>query len=271
VLAAVGSFLDARHHGGRWLVRIEDLDTPRVVPGSAAEILRTLQTLNLLWDGDIVYQSARLPLYEGGLAQLRASGRTYECSCSRQALAAQGDVGYPGTCRTGPRRAGPTATRFRIRDCETVEFTDRLQGLRRLDLDALGDLVVHRRDGLFAYQLAVVIDDAEQGISDVVRGADLLDSTAWQIELQRALGCSTPQYAHLPVVTAPGGGKLAKSHCAIPADLSNPGQVLFQSLQLLQQRPPPELATLQPREILEWSIRNWNPTRLHGIATVAVL
>lgn len=270
MLAALGSFLDARHHDGRWLVRIEDLDTPRVVPGSAEEILRTLQRLNLFWDGAITYQSARLPLYQARLEQLRDSGRTYECSCSRQSLAAQGEAGYPGICRAGPRRPGPTATRFRIRDGETVEFTDRLQGLRRLRLDALGDVVVRRRDGIFAYQLAVVIDDAEQGISDVVRGADLLDSTAWQIELQRALGCKLPDYAHLPVVTAPGGGKLAKSRCSVPPDLSNPSQVLHQALVLLGQQPPVDLATLPPREVLEWAVPNWKPARLRRLATVAV-
>jgi glutamyl-Q tRNA(Asp) synthetase len=271
VLTAVGSFVDARHHGGRWLVRIEDLDTPRVVAGSASEILRTLQSLGLFWDGDVTFQSARLPLYQAGLEQLRAGGLTYECSCSRQSLAAQGDTGYSGTCRAGPRRPGATATRFRIRDGESVEFTDRLQGLRRLCLDPLGDVVVRRRDGIFAYQLAVVIDDAEQDISDVVRGADLLDSTAWQLELQRALGYRHPDYAHLPLVTAPGGGKLAKSRCSVSPDLSNPSRVLWQALVLLEQRPPPELAHLQPRDVLDWAISNWKPSRLHQIATVAAL
>jgi glutamyl-Q tRNA(Asp) synthetase len=271
VLAAVGSFVDARHHGGRWLVRIEDLDTPRVVPGSTRDILQTLQSLNLVWDGDITYQSARLPLYQAGLEQLRASGRTYECSCSRQTLAAQGDTGYPGTCRAGARQPGTTATRLRIRDGETIEFTDRFQGLIRLCLDPLGDVVVRRRDGIYAYQLAVVIDDAEQNITDVVRGADLLESTAWQIELQRALGRRTPDYAHLPVVTAPGGGKLAKSRSSVPPDLSNPSQVLWQALVLLKQRPPPDLPQLAPREVLDWAILHWEPARLHRMASVAAL
>ncbi|HEY6454805.1 MAG TPA: tRNA glutamyl-Q(34) synthetase GluQRS [Steroidobacteraceae bacterium] len=268
VLAAVGSFVDARHHGGRWLVRIEDLDTRRVVAGSAHEILRTLETLNLFWDGEVTYQSTRLALYRAGLEQLRASGRTYECSCSRRSLAAQADGGYPGTCRAGPRQPGATATRFRIRDGEAIEFTDRFQGMRRLCLDPLGDVVVRRRDGIFAYQLAVVIDDAAQSISDVVRGADLIDSTAWQLELQRALGYPRPHYAHLPVVTAPGGGKLAKSRHSVPPDLSNPSQVLWQCLTLLAQRPPPQLAHLLPREVLEWAVLNWKPSRLHRIATV---
>jgi glutamyl-Q tRNA(Asp) synthetase len=268
VLAAVGSFLDARHHGGRWLVRIEDLDTPRVIPGSADEILRTLEALNLFWDGTVRYQSARLARYEAGLQQLRDRSRTFECSCSRQTVAAQGDTGYPGTCRSGPRSARPTATRFRVCEREWVEFSDRIQGPQRQSLAALGDVVIRRRDGLIAYQLAVVIDDADQNITDVVRGADLLESTPWQIELQRALGLATPRYAHLPVVTAADGGKLAKSRCSLTPDLSNPSQVLRQALVLLQQRPPQELARNEPREVLEWAISNWNPALMHQVTAV---
>jgi glutamyl-Q tRNA(Asp) synthetase len=271
VLAAVGSFLDARHHGGRWQVRIEDLDTPRVVPGSAEEILRTLETLNLFWDGAVTYQSTRFALYEAAFQRLRAGGRTFECSCSRRTVAAQGDTGYPGSCRDGPRRAGPTATRFRVRDEHWVEFTDRLQGVRRQHLGALGDVVIRRRDGQWAYQLAVVVDDADQHITDVVRGADLLDSTAWQLELQRALGHRAPRYAHLPVVTAADGDKLAKSRHSVAPDLSNPSRVLWQTLVLLQQRPPAELAGLEPREVLEWAILNWKPAGLHQIAAVPVV
>jgi glutamyl-Q tRNA(Asp) synthetase len=271
VLAALGSFLDARHHGGRWLVRIEDLDTPRVIPGSADEILRTLETLNLFWDGEVTYQSARLPRYAARLEQLRERGQTFECSCSRQTVAAQGDTGYPGTCRCGPRSSGPTATRFRVREAEGVEFCDRLQGLQHQSLAALGDVVIRRRDGLIAYQLSVVVDDADQNITDVVRGADLLESTAWQIELQRALGFPTPRYAHLPVVTAPDGGKLAKSRCSLAADLSNPSRALAETLVLLQQRPPEELARAEPREVLEWAVSNWNPARLQQVLTVPAL
>jgi glutamyl-Q tRNA(Asp) synthetase len=269
VLAALGSFLDARHRGGRWLVRIEDLDTPRVVPGSASGILRTLETLNLFWDGDVTYQSTRLPHYEAALGQLRARGLTFECSCSRR-TGAQGDAGYPGTCRDGPRRAGPTATRFRVRG-GPLEFTDRIQGLCRQDLGRLGDVVIRRRDGRIAYQLAVVVDDADQGITDVVRGADLLDSTAWQIELQRALGLSQPRYTHLPVVTAPDGTKLAKSRCSVPPDLTNPDQVLLQALVLLRQRPPADLAGHKPADVLKWAISNWQPANLEHITAVAAL
>jgi len=268
VLAAVGSYLDARHHGGRWLVRIEDLDSARVIPDSAAQILRTLEALHLFWDGEVCYQSARLERYESALAQLRADGRTFECSCSRQTLSAQGDTGYPGTCREGPRRPGPTATRFRMGG-EWLTFTDRLQGERRESLAERGDVVIRRRDGLFAYQLAVVVDDAEQDITDVVRGADLLGSTAWQIQLQQALGYSPPRYAHLPVVTAADGGKLAKSRFSVAPDLSNPGQVLLQALSLLEQQPLAEMTGLEPREVLAWAILNWNPARLHQVTAVA--
>jgi glutamyl-Q tRNA(Asp) synthetase len=268
VLAAVGSFLDARHHGGRWQIRIEDLDAGRVVPGSAAQILRTLESLNLFWDGEVTYQSARLALYEAALQRLRDSGQTFECSCSRQMRSAQGEAGYPGTCRDGPRAAGPTATRFRIGDSENLDFTDRIQGLRRYRLGELGDVIIRRRDGQFAYQLAVVVDDADQNITDIVRGADLLDSTAWQIKLQRALGHKTPGYAHLPVVTAADGGKLAKSRASIAPDLANPGQILLQALVLLRQRPPPELAGLEPREMLLWAVSNWKPARMQGLTTV---
>ncbi len=268
MLTAVGSFLDARHHGGRWLVRIEDLDTPRVLPGSADDILRTLENLNLFWDGEVIHQSTRLARYQAALEQLRGLGRTFECNCSRQTVAAQSTTGYPGTCRQGPQAAGPTATRFRIRDGEWIEFTDRIQGLRSQSLDQLGDVVIRRRDGLFAYQLAVVLDDADQGVTDVVRGADLLDSTAWQIELQRALDLASPRYAHLPMVTAADGGKSAKSRRSLPPDLSNPAQVLLQALVLLEQRPPVELTGLAPAEVLKWAVLHWTPARLHQIAAV---
>ena len=271
MLAAVGSFLDARHHGGHWQIRIEDLDTARVVPGSAAQILRTLERLNLFWDGEVTYQSGRLALYEAALRRLQGSGQTFECSCSRQMRSAQGEAGYPGTCRDGPRAAGPTATRFRICDSENLEFTDRIQGLQRYRLGELGDVIIRRRDGQFAYQLAVVVDDADQNITDVVRGADLLDSTAWQIKLQRALGNTTPRYAHLPLVTAADGGKLAKSRASVAPDLDHPGQVLVQALVLLGQRPPAELAGLEPREVLDWAVPNWKPGRLQGITAVPAL
>jgi glutamyl-Q tRNA(Asp) synthetase len=149
-----------------------------------------------------------------------------------------------------------------------LRFKDRFQGPCERDLERLGDVVIRRRDGRFAYQLAVVVDDAEQNITDVVRGADLLDSTPWQIELQRALGLASPRYAHLPLVTAPDGTKLAKARCSLPPDLSNPAQILLQGLVLLRQRPPPELTGATPGEILDWAVSNWKPANFHRITAV---
>jgi len=184
LLAAVGSFVDARHHGGRWLVRMEDLDSTRIIPGCADDMLRTLEAFALHWDGAVEYQSKRTPHYLQALTSLDARGLTFECSCTRRERSSQG--GYPGTCRAGPRRPGPTCTRFRVAD-ENVSFEDRIQGACTFSLGQLGDVVVRRRDGAFAYQLAVVVDDALQGVTEVVRGADLLDNTPWQLALQQAL------------------------------------------------------------------------------------
>ncbi len=256
LLAAVGSFLDARSRGGRWLVRVEDLDRARVVSGSAAEILRTLEAFSLLWDGEVEYQSRRTPLYAEALESLRAAGRTFECSCSRRELSAA-DSGYPGTCREGPRRPGPTAIRFRIDETETVVFDDRFQGPTAAAMGKLGDVVVRRRDGIFAYQLAVVVDDALQGVTDVVRGADLLESTGWQIALQRALSLRTPRYAHLPLLLERAGGKLAKSRRSMALDAGRAGAQLLNALRLLGLSPPTQLAGAPPATLLEWARGAW--------------
>jgi glutamyl-Q tRNA(Asp) synthetase len=257
LLAAVGSFLDARSRGGRWLVRMEDLDSTRVVPGSADEMLRTLEAFGLLWDGEVAYQSRRTHLYTDALESLRASGRTFECSCSRRELTAE-DSGYPGTCREGPRRpGGATATRFRIEEAQTVVFDDGFQGQIALPMGRLGDVIVRRRDGVFAYQLAVVVDDALQGITDVVRGADLLESTGWQIALQRTLKLPTPRYAHLPLLLERTGGKLSKSRRSMALDVGRAGAEMLQVLRLLGLTPPAELACATPATLLEWATGHW--------------
>jgi glutamyl-Q tRNA(Asp) synthetase len=267
LLAAVGSFIDARSRGGRWLVRIEDLDRARVVAGSADEILRTLEVFGLLWDGSVEYQSRRLHAYAEALESLRAAGHTFECSCSRRELSAEGEaVGgtglpYPGTCRGGARRPVDTATRFRINEGETLAFEDRLQGPIALPLGKLGDVVVRRRDGIFAYQLAVVVDDALQGITDVVRGADLLESTGWQLALQRALHLPTPRYAHLPLLLERTGGKLAKSRRATALAAERAGAQLLEVLRLLGLPPPAELAGATPVMLLEWALGRWQERR----------
>ena len=223
LVAAVGSWLYAKREGGRWLVRMEDIDTPRVVPGSAEEILSALVRYGLEADGEIVWQSRRTTLYEQALEALRARGLVYDCACSRAELqrAASAPLGrepvYPGTCRNG-LAPGKTARaiRFRVPD-EVIGFDDLVHGRVEENVaESTGDFVVRRADGLFAYQLAVVVDDAEQGVTQVVRGADLLTSTPRQIALQRALGYPTPQYAHLPLVVNEDGSKLGKRDGALP-------------------------------------------------------
>jgi glutamyl-Q tRNA(Asp) synthetase len=239
LVAAVGSWLFARSVGGRWLVRLEDLDAQRVVPGSAAEILAALGRYGLAWDGEPVWQSQRSELYEAAVARLRAAGLLYDCACSRAELRrlasapAPGDPGeggepvYPGICRGGiPTGRQPRASRFRS-PAGVVRFVDRIHGEVAQDVAReVGDFVVRRADGPFAYQLAVVVDDAEQGVTEVVRGADLLASTARQIALQRALGLPTPAYAHLPLVLGARGDKLGKRDGALPLPTLDAARVL---------------------------------------------
>jgi glutamyl-Q tRNA(Asp) synthetase len=232
LVAAVASWLFARRENGRWLVRIEDIDTPRVVPGSAEEILAALRRYGLEWDGEIVWQSRRIDRYEAALQRLRERNLVYDCACSRAELqrAASAPLGaeavYPGFCRDG-LSPGKTARAIRFRaPGEVIAFDDLIRGRIEECVSArTGDFVVRRADGLFAYQLAVVVDDAEQGVTQVVRGADLLDSTARQIALQRALGYPTPAYAHVPLVVNPDGAKLGKRDGALPLPQLDEGRV----------------------------------------------
>jgi len=259
LVAALASWLDAKHAGGAWLLRMEDLDRPRVVAGAADAILRQLESFGLRWDGAVEYQSRRSDLYREALERLSAF--TYPCACTRKeledsALAIDGSRIYPGTCRNG-LAAGKSARALRLRTGdEPVRFTDRVQGeIAQAVESAVGDFVLRRADGLYAYQLAVVVDDAAQGITDVVRGADLLDSTARQIFLQRLLGVRTPQYLHTPVATNDAGEKLSKqTHApdARPEDL--PRALKFLGL--------PAPADLAPRDLLDWAKAQWDPARV---------
>ena len=258
-MAAVGSWLYARAASGRWLVRIEDIDTPRVVPGSAEEILASLQRYGLEWDGVVVWQSHRTALYERALAELRAKGLVYDCACTRADLrnAPSAPVGrepvYPGTCRDGiPAGKVARAVRFRVPD-EPIAFYDLVQG--RVEEDMGGDFVVRRADGLFAYQLAVVVDDADQGVTQVVRGADLLASTPRQIALQRALGYPTPAYGHLPLVVNPDGSKLGKREGALPLPSLDENHVRETLALALRHLGFEGIAAGAPREMLESSLR----------------
>ena len=249
MVAALGSWLDARAAGGRWLVRIEDVDTPRCVPGAAEHILRQLADCGLVPDAPPWWQSRRGDAYAAALAQLRATGAVFDCGCSRAdvlaALAAQGrgharhgELVYPGTCRDGLHGRPARAVRVRAAAADggplVIEWTDRRLGPQRQDVSAeVGDFVVKRADGPWAYQLAVVVDDAAQGITDVVRGEDLADNTARQIHLQRLLGVPTPRYLHLPLVHAADGQKLSKQNGAQPADTAQPLAVLRAAARVL--------------------------------------
>jgi glutamyl-Q tRNA(Asp) synthetase len=264
LVAALASWLDARAAGGRWLVRMEDLDQPRCAPGAAQAILDTLSRLGLHWDGDVVYQSARSHLYQRALDRLQP--HTYWCGCSRReiadsslGLATDGAPIYPGTCRDGLPRARRA---LRVRTSSAlIAFDDRLQGQQAQVLERdIGDFVLYRADGLFAYQLAVVVDDAAQGISDVVRGADLLDSTARQIYLQRLLGVPTPRYLHVPVAVDARGEKLSKQTGAQPVEPSF--ATIRRALRFLGQ---PEAANLDE------AVSNWDPALISPRRALALL
>ncbi len=265
LVAALASWLDARAAGGEWRVRIEDVDTPRTVPGAAEEILRALESLGLHWDGEVAWQSRRTALYEEALERLRAQGLVYGCRCSRKELADAGLHGlegaiYPGTCRDlAVAASNSVAHRLRV-GAGLVEFDDRVQGRISQDVARdIGDFVLKRRDGLPAYQLAVVVDDAAQGVTDVVRGADLLHSTPRQILLQHALGVATPRYLHFPVATNARGEKLSKQTLAPALRADRPGELLAAALEFLSQAPP---TTRIPREILAEAVSAWDPARI---------
>ena len=248
---------------------MEDLDFTRVLPGCADQMLYTLEAFGLLWDGEVEFQTRRVDLYTEALKSLSNAGLTFECSCSRRTRS-HVDTGYPGTCRNGPtRNCGATATRFRVEDIP-VSFLDRVQGECRFELGRLGDPVIRRRDGAFAYQLAVVVDDAAQGVGEVVRGADLLESTAWQIQLQKALKLPTPRYGHLPLIVEEVHGKLSKSRRSLALDPKHASAQLCEALSMLQHMPPAELAQASPTTLLAWATENWTLDRVHGEKKIVV-
>jgi glutamyl-Q tRNA(Asp) synthetase len=276
MVAAVGSFLDARSRGGTWLVRIDDLDPPRSVPGAADAILRCLDAFGMHWDSEVVYQSTRNDAYHAALHQLRQSGGIYPCACSRREISDAGLAGvegavYPGTCRKS-LTAGREARALRVRtDAAVIEFDDGLQGHVRQVLQAeIGDFVVYRADHVFAYHLACAVDDAEQGVTDVVRGADLIASTPRQIHLQKLLGLPTPAYLHLPVAVNAMGEKLSKQTRAHAVEQSHPATTLGRLLRFLGHAPPAELAGTGVGELWQWAFKNWQHENLpHASAITA--
>ncbi len=279
LVAAVASYVIAKRGGGRWLLRMEDLDTFRVKQSHASEILKSLELLGLEWDGVVMFQSQRNEAYQSALDRLLMDGNVYLCGCSRKEIAhsataphdGEGETAYPGTCRSGLSHGKkPKAYRVVVRD-QSVTFVDMVMGEQFYDLAKVcGDFVVKRADGLFAYQLAVVVDDAEQGVNQVVRGCDLLSSTPRQIHLQRLLNYATPEYFHLPLVTGPGGCKLSKRDNSV--SLSEGGnlqmrssKLLIAALEFLDQNPPCQLFSAPPSEILQWAVGHFDLGAIHRI------
>ncbi len=260
LIAAVGSYLDARCCGGEWLVRMEDVDEPRTVPGADRDILDALCRFGLEWDQPVIYQSQRHRLYRSALDSLTDDGWVYPRACSRKEI---GGPVYPGTCRPG-LAPGKSPRSLRVRtEGYRIAFEDAVQGTVSQNLETdVGDFVVRRADGLFAYQLAVVVDDAEQGITKVVRGSDLLDSTPRQIHLQHALSLPTPHFLHLPVATDPAGCKLSKQTRALPVDAAHPEPALRRALEFLGHPPPRELVGAPLSEIWDWAIDHWQRDRI---------
>jgi glutamyl-Q tRNA(Asp) synthetase len=322
LVAAVGSYLDAKHHHGTWLVRMEDLDTPRCVPGTADDILRTLEAFGLHSDEAIIYQSQHTAAYEDAFHKLQAIGAVYPCSCTRKEIADSALHGidgqiYPGTCRNGlpqgregrawrvrtdytflpscrgkvrmgveqresrvstpslslPLQGGgdvATNGSFGLNNDGFVQFNDALQGRISQHLEReIGDFVVKRADGLFAYQLAVVVDDAFQNITHVVRGADLLASTPRQIHLQHLLGLPTPHYLHLPIAVNAQGEKLSKQTLAPAITTEHIVSTLISVLDFLRQQPPAELQDGSVEEVLDWAVESWQPKLLAGQLHIA--
>ncbi len=269
LIAAIGSYLQARSQGGEWLVRMEDLDPPREMAGAATSILQTLEAYGFEWDGEVRYQSQRHEAYLEALEQLRRDGLSYRCGCSRKQIAEQAqrlglDPGvYPGTCRTeNTNKHQRHAIRLLIPQGK-IGFEDAVQGHFSQQLKReVGDFVLRRADGLFAYQLAVVVDDAEQGITEVVRGSDLLDNTPRQIALQQALGLTHPRYLHLPVVVNAQGQKLSKQTFAPALDANHPLPALWQGLEFLGQRPLREILEGDLNALWQWAQQHWNSDRI---------
>ena len=263
LVAAVGSYLDAKFNDGQWVVRIEDLDRQREIKGAASHILHILEALGMEWDGQVVYQSQRLAHYQAALDELNQRDLIYSCVCSRKEIADSSIVGingpiYPGTC-SGDSIFTKDVRTLRVRTHhEPIIFEDFLRGLYIQNLkQEIGDFILRRADGIYAYQLAVVVDDAQQGITHVVRGADLLDSTPRQIFLQQLLGYDTPHYMHLPVVINTAGEKLSKQTRAPAIELSCALMYLVQAMRFLGQNPPAEIAQGDIASFWRWAKKNW--------------
>lgn len=263
LVAAVASYLQAKKNNGKWIIRMEDVDITRKVAGADIDILNTLEAFGFEWDGAIIYQSKQSEYYQQALYQLSSQGLIFPCLCSRKQLAAASNKLYPGTCRN---RQLPENKEHALRILSSdihIKFTDIVMGKQSQNIKQdCGDFVVRRRDGLFAYQLAVVVDDALQNITEIVRGADLLNSTARQIFLQQLLNYPTPGYCHLPLAINANGNKISKSEGATKIDIKIKEKLLCQVLQFLGQDQPVDLANSNINDIWQWAIDNWAADRI---------
>ncbi|OGV78451.1 MAG: tRNA glutamyl-Q(34) synthetase GluQRS [Methylotenera sp. RIFCSPLOWO2_02_FULL_45_14] len=265
LVAAVASYLEVKTHQGRWLLRMEDVDKPREIKGAADAILHSLEKLGFEWDGEVLYQSQRNGLYEEAFNSLKNKQLIYPCTCTRKEIADTTNqfgidgIIYPGTCLSHPLKPN-VANAWRIKtNALEISFVDAIQGEIKQTLSQnVGDFILKRADGLFAYQLAVVVDDAAQGITHIVRGADLLDSTPRQIYLQQLLGFSTPHYAHVPVASNATGEKLSKQTLAKPIETSVANHHLHDALCFLGQKPPAAIKNATLNEMWRWAFLYWN-------------
>ena len=271
LLAALASFLDARAHQGEWLLRIEDLDPPREQAGVKDQFPDILEAFGLYWDGELSFQSERLDHYQDALQQLISQHHAYYCNCSRKQIIERCDnIVYDRHCLNNPPK-DQQGCAVRVKSMDSlISFRDMIQGPMAYNLNSTGDFVVFRRDGLFAYQLAVVVDDYLQGITHVVRGSDLLDETARQIHLQQLLGYPTPSYAHIPVATNDQGQKLSKQTFAKALNLADPEQELLKALHFLNLQPPKDLSSKSRHEILNWAIEEWDINKLPKTMGIAL-
>jgi glutamyl-Q tRNA(Asp) synthetase len=268
LIAATGSYADAIHHGGKWLLRIEDLDTPRIQADAATDIVALLHACGMRWHGEVIYQSQRLPLYADALHQLQQRGWVYPCNCPRSRVK---NIPYDGHCRGG-MSAGKTNYSLRLRTdiaAAEIDFDDLIRGTMQQDIAyEVGDFILKRSDGVIAYQLAVVVDDAAHAITHVVRGSDLYDNTPRQIYLQRLLGYTQPQYLHLPVLIDQNGYKLSKQNHAPAVNPEHAQALLYCALQVLGQAPPPALRQASIAHLWEWTAHHWQRAKIPPLSEI---
>lgn len=258
LMTALGSYLDARAANGKWLVRIEDLDPPRETPGAGEAILETLAAYQLHWDGEVWYQSNRHAIYQAQIDKLLAAHQAFYCTCSRKPLIRQYGHHYPGLCRGRYTQPDQAASVRLLTHNNPIGFDDALQGHYEQRLESeIGDFIIKRKDGLYAYHLAVVMDDEAQGITDIVRGLDLLDSTPRHLYLQQLLGYHHPRYLHLPIVVNHLGQKLSKQTFAEPVPNHHPSTYLWACLDALGQQPPSIMQSAPADELVHWGIEHW--------------